>query len=132
MFKEEDWMGFSFKPLFLMLFSSFSQNPCIKSHLGNINSHFTFSPNAGSNVTRLILATRFDYTSGLDEIWNYKLLVYITDDNLLSGRKRAGALVETGTVSLSISVIPHPTTIITATSKVRALGAGLLRYIPCD
>ncbi|KAB0375605.1 hypothetical protein FD755_012248, partial [Muntiacus reevesi] len=86
---------------------------------GNINSHFTFSPNAGSNVTSLILATRFDYASGLDEIWNYKLLVYITDDNLLSGRKRAGALVETGTVSLSISVIPHPTTIIPTTPKPR-------------
>uniref|UniRef100_A0A452F4A2 Cadherin-related family member 3 n=1 Tax=Capra hircus TaxID=9925 RepID=A0A452F4A2_CAPHI len=86
---------------------------------GNINSHFTFSPNAGSNVTSLILATRFDYASGLDKIWNYKLLVYITDDNLLSGRKRAGALVETGTVTLSISVIPHPTTIITTTPKPR-------------
>nr|XP_027824386.2 cadherin-related family member 3 isoform X2 [Ovis aries] len=86
---------------------------------GNINSHFTFSPNAGSNVTSLILATRFDYASGLDKIWNYKLLVYITDDNLLSGRKRAGALVETGTVTLSISVIPHPTTIITTTPKSR-------------
>ncbi|XDA75598.1 hypothetical protein R6Z07F_005763 [Ovis aries] len=47
---------------------------------GNINSHFTFSPNAG---------------------------------------KRAGALVETGTVTLSISVIPHPTTIITTTPKSR-------------
>ncbi|XP_070643841.1 cadherin-related family member 3 isoform X2 [Bos indicus] len=86
---------------------------------GNINSHFTFSPNAGSNVTSLILATRFDYASGLDKIWNYKLLVYITNDNLLSGRKRAGALVETGTVTLSISVIPHPTTIITTTPKPR-------------
>ena len=83
-------------------------------------------------MTSLILAARFDYASGLDKIWNYKLLVYITDDNLLSGRKRAGALVETGTVTLSISVIPHPTTIITTTPKVRALGAGLLRYIPCD
>ncbi|XP_052494778.1 cadherin-related family member 3 [Budorcas taxicolor] len=86
---------------------------------GNINSHFTFSPNAGSNVTSLILATHFDYAGGLDKIWNYKLLVYITDDNLLSGRKRAGALVETGTVTLSISVIPHPTTIITTTPKPR-------------
>ncbi|XP_040116748.1 cadherin-related family member 3 isoform X2 [Oryx dammah] len=86
---------------------------------GNINNHFTFSPNAGSNVTSLILATRFDYASRLDKIWNYKLLVYITDDNLLSSRKRAGALVETGTVTLSISVIPHPTTIITTTPKPR-------------
>uniref|UniRef100_A0A8C6DUI9 Cadherin-related family member 3 n=1 Tax=Moschus moschiferus TaxID=68415 RepID=A0A8C6DUI9_MOSMO len=86
---------------------------------GNINNHFTLSPNAGSNVTSLILATRFDYASGLDKVWNYKLLVYITDDNLLSGRKRAGALVETGTVTLSISVIPHLTTFITTTTKPR-------------
>ncbi|NIG59915.1 cadherin-related family member 3-like [Pontoporia blainvillei] len=86
---------------------------------GNINSHFTFSPNAGSNITSLILATRFDYASGLDKIWNYKLLVYITDDNLLSDRKRAAALVETGTVTLSISVIPHPTTIVTTTPRPR-------------
>ncbi|XP_013835288.2 cadherin-related family member 3 [Sus scrofa] len=86
---------------------------------GNINRHFTFSPNAGSNVTSLLLATRFDYVSGLDKIWNYKLLVYITDDNLLSGRKRAGALVETGTVTLSISVIPRPTTVVTTTPRPR-------------
>ncbi|KAM5204485.1 cadherin-related family member 3 isoform 2-T2 [Hipposideros larvatus] len=80
---------------------------------GNVNSHFTFSPNAGSNVTRLLLATPFDYTGGLDKIWDYKLLIYITDDNLLSGRKKAEALVETGTVTLTISVTPHPTTIVT-------------------
>ncbi|XP_032338850.1 cadherin-related family member 3 [Camelus ferus] len=86
---------------------------------GNINSHFTFSPNAGSNVTSLLLATRFDHASGRDKIWNYKLLVYITDDNLLSSRKRAGALVQTGTVTLSISVVPHPTTIITTTPRPR-------------
>ncbi|XP_066897739.1 cadherin-related family member 3 [Kogia breviceps] len=86
---------------------------------GNINSHFTFSPNAGSNVTSLVLATRFDYASGLDKIWNYKLLVYITDDNLLSDRKSAGALVATGTVTLSISVIPHPTTTVTTTPRPR-------------
>uniref|UniRef100_A0A8C3XB16 Cadherin-related family member 3 n=1 Tax=Catagonus wagneri TaxID=51154 RepID=A0A8C3XB16_9CETA len=86
---------------------------------GNINSHFTFSPNAGSNVTSLLLATRFDYASGLDKIWNYELLVYVTDDNLLSGRKRAGALVETGTVTLSISVIPRPTTVVTTTPRPR-------------
>ncbi|KAG8508475.1 Cadherin-related family member 3, partial [Galemys pyrenaicus] len=86
---------------------------------GNVNSHFTFSPSAGSNVTRLFLATRFDYTGGLDKIWDYKLLVYITDDNLLSGRKKAEALVETGTVTLSIRVIPHPTTIVTTTPRPR-------------
>ncbi|XP_054977303.1 cadherin-related family member 3 [Sorex araneus] len=80
---------------------------------GNINRHFTFSPNAGSNVSHLLLATRFDYTGGLDKIWDYELLVYITDDNLLSGRKKAEALVETGTVTLSVRVIPHPATIVT-------------------
>ncbi|XP_012601968.2 cadherin-related family member 3 [Microcebus murinus] len=84
---------------------------------GNINGHFTFSPNAGSNVTRLLLASRFDYAGGLDKIWDYNLLVYITDDNLLSGRKKAEALVETGTVTLSVKVIPHPTTIITTTPR---------------
>uniref|UniRef100_A0A8C6RU72 Cadherin-related family member 3 n=1 Tax=Nannospalax galili TaxID=1026970 RepID=A0A8C6RU72_NANGA len=86
---------------------------------GNINSHFTFSPNSGSNITHLLLASRFDYAGGLDKIWDYKLLVYITDDNLLSGRTRAGALVETGTVTLSIKVIPHPTTIITTAPRPR-------------
>ncbi|XP_002751757.2 cadherin-related family member 3 [Callithrix jacchus] len=86
---------------------------------GNINNHFTFSPNAGSNVTRLLLMSRFDYAGGLDKIWDYKLLVYVTDDNLLSGRKKAEALVETGTVTLSIKVIPHPTTVITTTPRPR-------------
>ncbi|ELK01321.1 Cadherin-like protein 28 [Pteropus alecto] len=86
---------------------------------GNVNSHFTFSPNAGSNVTRLLLATPFDYTGGLDTNWDYNLLIYITDDNLLSSRKKAEALVETGTVTLSISVIPHPTTIVTTAPRPR-------------
>ncbi|XP_042637341.1 cadherin-related family member 3 [Orycteropus afer afer] len=86
---------------------------------GNVNNHFAFSPSAGSNVSYLLLASRFDYTGGLDKIWDYKLLVYITDDNLLSGRKKAEALVETGTVTLNIKVIPHPTTIITTTPKPR-------------
>ncbi|XP_021035167.1 cadherin-related family member 3 [Mus caroli] len=79
---------------------------------GNINNHFTFSPNAGSNITRLLLASRFDYSS-LDTVWDYQLLVHITDDNLLSGSTKAKALVETGTVTLSVKVIPHPTTTIT-------------------
>lgn len=86
---------------------------------GNINGHFTFSPDAGSNVTRLLLASRFDYAGGLDKTRDYRLLVYITDDNLLSGRKRAGALIETGTVTLSIKVIPQPTTMVTTTPWVR-------------
>ncbi|XP_005377322.1 PREDICTED: cadherin-related family member 3 isoform X1 [Chinchilla lanigera] len=86
---------------------------------GNINSHFTFSPSAGSNVTHLLLASHFDYAGGLDKIWDYKLLVYITDDNLLSSRTKAGALVETGTVTLNVKVIPHPTTISTTTPRPR-------------
>ncbi|XP_004839737.1 cadherin-related family member 3 isoform X1 [Heterocephalus glaber] len=86
---------------------------------GNVNSHFTLSPSAGSNVTHLLLASRFDYAGGLDKIWDYKLLVYITDDNLLSSRTKARALVETGTVTLSVKVIPHPTTIITTTPRPR-------------
>ncbi|XP_003469896.2 cadherin-related family member 3 isoform X2 [Cavia porcellus] len=86
---------------------------------GNINSHFAFSPSAGSNVTRLLLASPFDYAGGLDKVWDYELLVYITDDNLLSGRTKAGALVETGTVTLSVKVIPLPTTIITTTPVPR-------------
>ncbi|XP_069852354.1 cadherin-related family member 3 [Dipodomys merriami] len=86
---------------------------------GNVNNHFTLSPNAGSNVTHLLLASRFDYAGGLDKIWDYKLLVYITDDNLLPGRRKAEALVETGTVTLSIKVIPHPSTIVTTTPRPR-------------
>uniref|UniRef100_A0A2K5JUT6 Cadherin domain-containing protein n=1 Tax=Colobus angolensis palliatus TaxID=336983 RepID=A0A2K5JUT6_COLAP len=74
---------------------------------GNINSHFTFSPNAGSNVTHLLLTSPFDYAGGLDMIWDYK--------------KKAEALVETGTVTLSIKVISHPTTVITTTPRVRVL-----------
>ncbi|XP_052040700.1 cadherin-related family member 3 [Apodemus sylvaticus] len=79
---------------------------------GNINNHFALSPNTGSNITRLLLAARFDYSS-LDTVWDYKLLVYVTDDNLLSGRTKAQALVETGTVTLSVKVIPHPATTVT-------------------
>ncbi|XP_035293111.1 cadherin-related family member 3 [Cricetulus griseus] len=86
---------------------------------GNINSHFTFSPSAGSNVTRLLLSSHFDYAGGLDKIWDYKLLVYITDDNLLSGRTKAEAVVKTGTVTLSVKVIPHPTSIIATAPRPR-------------
>ncbi|NXI69334.1 CDHR3 protein, partial [Anseranas semipalmata] len=82
---------------------------------GNVNNHFTFSPSAGSNISRLILASRFDYQNGLDTNWIYKLRVYITDDNLLSGKDKATHLVKTGTVTLSIRVIPDPTTVIATT-----------------
>nr|XP_032643210.1 cadherin-related family member 3 isoform X2 [Chelonoidis abingdonii] len=88
---------------------------------GNVNNHFTFSPSAGSNISQLILASRFDYDSGLDTIWDYRLHVYITDDNLLSGSNRATALIETGTVTLSIKVIPNPTTTTTTTPAITLL-----------
>ncbi|NXF40655.1 CDHR3 protein, partial [Nyctibius bracteatus] len=82
---------------------------------GNVNNHFTFSPSAGSNTSRLILASRFDYDSGLDTNWIYRLRVYITDDNLLSARDKTTHLIKTGTVTLSIRVIPNPTTVIATT-----------------
>ncbi|NXT01909.1 CDHR3 protein, partial [Jacana jacana] len=82
---------------------------------GNVNNHFTFSPSAGSNTSRLILASRFDYESGLDTNWIYRLRVYITDDNLLSARDKTTHLVKTGTVTLSIRVIPNPTTTVATT-----------------
>ncbi|NWH56264.1 CDHR3 protein, partial [Geococcyx californianus] len=82
---------------------------------GNVNNHFTFSPSAGSNTSRLILASRFDYDSGLDTNWIYRLHVYITDDNLLSVRDTAKHLIKTGTVTLNIRVIPNPTTVVGTT-----------------
>ncbi|XP_063997961.1 cadherin-related family member 3 [Pogoniulus pusillus] len=82
---------------------------------GNTNNHFTFSPSAGSNTSRLILASRFDYERGLDTKWIYRLRVYITDDNLLSARDRTTHLIKTGTVNLSIRVMPNPTTVTTTT-----------------
>ncbi|NWY31700.1 CDHR3 protein, partial [Pheucticus melanocephalus] len=80
---------------------------------GNENSHFTFSPSAGSNTSRLILTSRFDYESGLDTNWVYSLRVHITDDNLVSARDKTTQLTKTGTVTLSIRVIPNPTTVTT-------------------
>ncbi|NXH32986.1 CDHR3 protein, partial [Myiagra hebetior] len=82
---------------------------------GNENSHFIFSPSAGSNTSRLILASRFDYESGLDTNWIYSLRVHITDDNLVSARDKTTHSVKTGTVTLSIRVIPNPTTVTTTT-----------------
>ncbi|NXH47611.1 CDHR3 protein, partial [Dicaeum eximium] len=82
---------------------------------GNENNHFTFSPSAGSNTSRLILASRFDYESGLDTNWIYSLRVHITDDNLVSARDKTTHLIKTGTVTLSIRVIPNPTTATTTT-----------------
>ncbi|NXG21298.1 CDHR3 protein, partial [Grallaria varia] len=82
---------------------------------GNENNHFTFSPSAGSNTSWLILASQFDYESGLDTSWIYSLRVHITDDNLLSVRDKTTHLIKTGVVTLSIRVIPSPTTAITTT-----------------
>ncbi|XP_021240252.1 cadherin-related family member 3 isoform X2 [Numida meleagris] len=82
---------------------------------GNVNNHFTFSPMSGSNTSRLILASPFDYESGLDTKWIYRLRVCITDDNLLSAENKVTHLVKTGTVTLSIRVIPNPTTVTTTT-----------------
>ncbi|XP_068018532.1 cadherin-related family member 3 [Melanerpes formicivorus] len=82
---------------------------------GNMNNHFTFSPSAGSNTSWLILASRFDYESGLDTKWIYRLRVYITDDNLLPARDKTTHLIKTGMVTLSIRVIPKPTTVTTTT-----------------
>ncbi|XP_058720437.1 cadherin-related family member 3-like [Poecile atricapillus] len=82
---------------------------------GNENRHFIFSPSAGSNTSHLILASRFDYESGLDTNWIYSLNVHITDDNLVSARDKTTHLIKTGTVTLSIRVIPNPTTATTTT-----------------
>ncbi|NWU41003.1 CDHR3 protein, partial [Hylia prasina] len=82
---------------------------------GNENSHFIFSPSAGSNISHLILASRFDYESGLDTNWIYSLRVHITDDNLVSAMDKTTHLIKTGTVTLSIRVIPNPTTATTTT-----------------
>ncbi|NXO29585.1 CDHR3 protein, partial [Cisticola juncidis] len=82
---------------------------------GNENSHFVFSPSAGSNTSRLMLASRFDYEGGLDTNWIFSLRVHITDDNLLSAREKMTHLIKTGTVTLSIRVIPNPTTATTTT-----------------
>lgn len=82
---------------------------------GNENSHFIFSPSAGSNTSRLILASRFDYENGLDTNWIYSLRVHITDDNLVSARDKTTHLIKTGTVTLRIRVIPNPTTATTTT-----------------
>ncbi|NWS65794.1 CDHR3 protein, partial [Crotophaga sulcirostris] len=103
---------------------------------GNVNNHFTFSPSAGSNTSRLILASRFDYESGLDTNWIYRLRVYITDDNLLSARDKATHLIKTGTVTLNIRVIPNPTTVVATTpgftvvTKRENLYSELAWYVP--
>ncbi|XP_053107894.1 cadherin-related family member 3 [Hemicordylus capensis] len=85
---------------------------------GNVNNHFTFSPSAGSNVSWLLLTSPFDYERGRDTMWIYRLKVFITDDNLLSTTERTAALIQTGTVTLTIKVIPNPTTVVPTTPGV--------------
>ncbi|NWY73600.1 CDHR3 protein, partial [Erithacus rubecula] len=103
---------------------------------GNENNHFIFSPSAGSNISRLILASGFDYESGLDTNWVYSLCVHITDDNLLSARDKITHLIKTGTVALTIRVIPNPTTATTTTpgftvvTKEENLYSGSAWYVP--
>ncbi|XP_067855245.1 cadherin-related family member 3-like [Heptranchias perlo] len=84
--------------------------------LGNINNHFRLSPNAGSNITKLILALPFDYTHGVDKVTDYKLIVQITDDNLLTGSTER-KVIQTGRVRINIRVIiPTPSTQETTTT----------------
>nr|XP_033813487.1 cadherin-related family member 3 isoform X2 [Geotrypetes seraphini] len=84
---------------------------------GNIYNQFTFSPNAGSNVTSLILASPFGYLTGSKMIWDYKLLVYITDNNLMTSEPKFNRNTQTGTVTLNIHVyVPGLTTQITTTT----------------
>nr|XP_021390377.1 cadherin-related family member 3 [Lonchura striata domestica] len=97
---------------------------------GNENNHFTFSPSAGSNISRLILASKFDYESGLDKNWIYSLRVHITDDNLVSARDKTTHLIKTGTVTLSIRVIPNPTTATTTTPGITVVTRRENRYSP--
>lgn len=85
---------------------------------GNVNNHFIFSPSAGSNVSRLLLASPFDYEGGLDRIWEYRLLIFVTDDNLPTTN------VQTGTVTLTIKIIPDPTTVVPTTVSLTGWTVG--------
>uniref|UniRef100_A0A8C5SHW6 Cadherin domain-containing protein n=1 Tax=Laticauda laticaudata TaxID=8630 RepID=A0A8C5SHW6_LATLA len=97
---------------------------------GNVNNHFDFSPKAGSNISRLVLTSPFDYVSGVDKVWEYQLLVSITDDNLLSSSERTSVHVQKGTVKLTIRVIPDPTTVIPTTSGVTIVTSKENVYAP--
>ncbi|NXD23327.1 CDHR3 protein, partial [Spelaeornis formosus] len=97
---------------------------------GNENRHFTFSPSAGSNTSRLILASGFDYESGLDTNWIYSLHIHITDDNLVSVRDKTTHVIKTGTVTLSIRVIPNPTTATTSTPSFTVVTKSENLYSP--
>ncbi|XP_042563365.1 cadherin-related family member 3, partial [Clupea harengus] len=78
----------------------------------NVNNHFGFSPNAGTNITRLILREPFDFSSGVDKLWVYSLAVLISDANL-----RAGRAPQTGTIIINVQVVdPDLTTTMTTTT----------------
>ncbi|XP_069759428.1 cadherin-related family member 3-like [Narcine bancroftii] len=77
---------------------------------GNINNHFRLSPSVGSNITKLILAVPFDYIHGVDKVTDYKLIIQITDDNLLTGSTER-KIVQTGKAMINIRIIiPTPST----------------------
>ncbi|XP_036374353.1 cadherin-related family member 3-like [Megalops cyprinoides] len=76
----------------------------------NINNHFVFSPLSGTNVTRLFLKEPFDYSGGLDKVWKYRLVVLITDANLMAGEPQPRGQVQTGTVVINIQVVDPETT----------------------
>ncbi|KAG8142650.1 hypothetical protein E2320_005853, partial [Naja naja] len=91
---------------------------------GNVNNHFDFSPKAGSNITKLVLINPFDYVSGVDKVWEYRLLVSITDDNLLPSSERTSVHVQNGIVKLTIR---PGVTIVTSKENVYAPSAW---YVP--
>ncbi|XP_059833847.1 cadherin-related family member 3-like [Hypanus sabinus] len=71
---------------------------------GNINNHFSLSPSAGSNITKLMLAIPFNYKQGIDKVTDYNLVVQITDDNLLAG-STGKKVVQTGRVMINVRII---------------------------
>lgn len=82
-----------------------------------MNNHFGFSPNAGSNMSLLILVTPFDFSSGLDTQWSYRLAALISDGNLRLGQNHDRAPPQTGTVIINVRVVdPQITTVITTTT----------------
>ncbi|MBN3309628.1 CDHR3 protein, partial [Amia calva] len=59
----------------------------------------------------------FDYSSGLDRVWEYKLVMHIIDDNLLEARRGPKGLVQTGTVTVYVRVYQPGLTIHTTTQE---------------
>lgn len=112
---DSTYMGVSNPPvavwLILKASSCFSPSPYLVG-VTNVNNHFGFSPNAGTNITRLILREPFDFSSGVDKLWVYSLAVLISDANL-----RAGRAPQTGTIIINVQVVdPDLTTTMTTTT----------------